>query len=173
MNTDPTIDPDEVRRARYVHGLRRIADLIEREVLPIPSVSTSFSWYPHGDYPHEQATTIAAALGGEWRAEQYGAGDYLHARAHLVPGEYGGAIVANISVEHKRPKVPNTPAVAYVAELNHAATEAQRAAEALDDAAITREQLDAELAPDALVCRGHRVDEWRSCADCNPQGVER
>lgn len=106
----------------YVEALRRIADLIEQDVLPVPSTATRLAWYVHGDDPRGQANAIAAALGGQWQADSQPGSDYLAARSTLVPGDgYSGVIDVRVSMEHKHPQAQPAPAVIFAAEVNAAA----------------------------------------------------
>lgn len=111
------------QRAAFADALRRLADLYERDVLPMPlsplSVSLNFREEQDG---RERAAVAAEALGVDWTPEPSvgGSPSYLLARAKLRPAPIDLSMLLHLAERGDEP-VPPPPAVALVAELNAAA----------------------------------------------------
>lgn len=124
MTTSTDID----QAAAYAATLRRIADLTEAGVLPLPVTNVAFSFWFREDQDGRPAALVAAeALGVDWRAARAASSSnsyrYLRAVATLRP-----AVPVDLSLyldlgQPDEPTAPTPPpaSVAFTAELNAAA----------------------------------------------------
>lgn len=125
MTTDNT---DTIDRAKaYADTLRRLADLAEAGVLPLPVGETTFSfWFRESQDGRAAALVAAEALGVTWQpgvAGNSGYTRYLRASASLQPAV---PVALNLYLEQEpvvpEPVVGPPPVVvAFVSELNEAA----------------------------------------------------
>lgn len=165
MTIDPTIDPAAVRRAQFVHALRHIADLTEREAIPTPGGPVHLTFYVRTD--RELAERIAVAIGGEWHPDPFrGSSTNIGARTVLVEEtNYASSLLdATVVLDGPKPERPQRTVDERLADdLTAAARAARENLEALNGVAITRGEL-----PEAMGWRADddgRGPDLRACCD--------
>lgn len=121
MMTASAIELDRTRRTAYADTLRRIADLTESGILPLPLSTQSFSvWFYANRDGRAKAALAAEALAVTWRPETVGDRRYLRAVAKVPSTSVEFALYLDTGEPAAEP-TPPPAGVAFAAELNAAA----------------------------------------------------